>query len=181
MKCSYGKISSPLTEIPVGRTEISVTEPARPLIWTYQSFYKGFRGKVRSRKPGSYEEAPSGCFVFRGRWIHLGIYCYLMDFPLKRKHIEKGMQFRFHQVSAAECCVRPQGYWKALDNIDVNLVSHRYVSGVLKFPLAPRFWSIAARIVSAIKRSIYRPFQFILLKSCSIHNVVLCTCKFTHN
>ena len=30
MKCSYGKISSPLTEI-------SGTEPARPLIWTRQS------------------------------------------------------------------------------------------------------------------------------------------------
>ena len=66
MKCSYGKISSPLTEIPVGKTEISVTEPARPLIWTRQSFYKGFRGKVRSQKPGSYEEA--GVFKF----IHFG-------------------------------------------------------------------------------------------------------------
>ena len=50
---------------------------------------------------------------------------------------------------------------KALDNIDLNLVSHRYVSGVLKNDhfvsaraLAPRFWSIAARIISAIKRSI---------------------------
>ena len=32
MKCSYGKISSPLTEISVGKTEISGTEPARPLI-----------------------------------------------------------------------------------------------------------------------------------------------------
>ena len=56
MKCSYGKISSPLTEI-------SGTEPARPLIWTYGKFYKGFRGEARSRKPGqpgqpgSYEEA----------------------------------------------------------------------------------------------------------------------------
>ena len=77
MKCSYGKMSSPLTEIPVGKTEISVTEPSRPLIWTHQSFYKGFRGKVRSRKPGqpgqpgSYEEALSlqkckqGTFPFR--------------------------------------------------------------------------------------------------------------------
>ena len=27
MKCSYGKISSPLTEISVGKTEISGTEP----------------------------------------------------------------------------------------------------------------------------------------------------------
>ena len=45
MKCSYGKISSPLTEI-------SGTEPARPLIWTHRKFYKGFRGEARSRKPG---------------------------------------------------------------------------------------------------------------------------------
>ena len=63
MKCSYGKISSPLTEISVGKTEISGTEPARPLIWTYGKFYKGFRAEARSRKPGqpgqpgSYEEA----------------------------------------------------------------------------------------------------------------------------
>ena len=63
MKCSYGKISSPLTEISVGKTEISETEPARPLIWTHRKFYKGFRGEARSRKsgqpgqPGSYEEA----------------------------------------------------------------------------------------------------------------------------
>ena len=32
LKCSYGKIFSPLTEIPVGKTEISGTEPAYPLI-----------------------------------------------------------------------------------------------------------------------------------------------------
>ena len=32
LKCSYGKIFSPLTEIPVGQTEISGTEPASPLI-----------------------------------------------------------------------------------------------------------------------------------------------------
>ena len=32
LKCSNGKIFSPLTEIPVGKTEISGTEPARPLI-----------------------------------------------------------------------------------------------------------------------------------------------------
>ena len=62
MKCSYGKISSPLTEISVGKTEISGTEPACPLIWTHRKFYKGFRGEARSRKlgqpcqPGSYEE-----------------------------------------------------------------------------------------------------------------------------
>ena len=63
VKCSYGKISSPLTEIKVGKTEISGTDPARPLIWTHRKFYKGFRGEARSRKPGqpgqpgSYEEA----------------------------------------------------------------------------------------------------------------------------
>ena len=63
MKCSYGKISSPLTEISVEKTEISVTEPARLLIWTHRKFYKGFRGEASSRKPGqpgqpgSYEEA----------------------------------------------------------------------------------------------------------------------------
>ena len=31
-KCSHGKISSPLTEISVGKTEKSGTVPARPLI-----------------------------------------------------------------------------------------------------------------------------------------------------
>ena len=38
LKCSYGKISSPLTEI-------SRTEPACPLIKTHRTSYKGFRGK----------------------------------------------------------------------------------------------------------------------------------------
>ena len=44
LKCSYGKISSPLREIPVGKTEISGTELARPLnTW---KIYKRFRGKA---------------------------------------------------------------------------------------------------------------------------------------
>ena len=30
--CSYGKISSQLTEIPVGKTAISETEPVHPLV-----------------------------------------------------------------------------------------------------------------------------------------------------
>ena len=30
------KISSPLTEIPIGKTEISVTEPGHPVIWTHR-------------------------------------------------------------------------------------------------------------------------------------------------
>ena len=63
-KCSQGKISSPLSEIQVGKTEISGNQPARPLIWTHRKFKKGIRDKAkRSRKsgqpgqPGSREEA----------------------------------------------------------------------------------------------------------------------------
>ena len=68
LKCSYGKISSPLTEIPVGKTEISETEPAHPLIrTTHRKFYKGFRGKARSLKLGSYEETLRNL----KRWIAL--------------------------------------------------------------------------------------------------------------
>ena len=65
MKCPYGKMSSTLTEISVGKLEISGTKPARPLIWTHRKFFKGFRGKARSRKPGqpgqpgSYEAQPA--------------------------------------------------------------------------------------------------------------------------
>ena len=72
MKCSYGKISSPLTEI-------SGTEPARPLIWTHRKFYKGFRGKARSRnpgqpdQPGSYEEALKGVVTnVAGAHVYIG-------------------------------------------------------------------------------------------------------------
>ena len=46
------KFSKSLTEIPVGRTEISVTEPGRPLIRTHRKFFKGFRDKPSSRKLG---------------------------------------------------------------------------------------------------------------------------------
>ena len=53
MKCLYGKTSNQLTEISVGKTEILATDPARPHMNT------GFRGKARSRKPGSCEEALS--------------------------------------------------------------------------------------------------------------------------
>ena len=55
MKCSYGKISRPLTEI-------SGTEPARPLMWHIESFRKDLEVKARSRKPGSYQEAISKRF-----------------------------------------------------------------------------------------------------------------------
>ena len=50
--CSYGKMSSPFPDIPVGKPEFSGTEPVRPLTWTHRKFYKGFRGKARFRKPG---------------------------------------------------------------------------------------------------------------------------------
>ena len=56
LECSYGKIF-------ITVTEISVTGPARPLIWTHWYFYKEKSGEGRSRKPsksgwpGSYEEA----------------------------------------------------------------------------------------------------------------------------
>ena len=37
----------------VNRTHVRErTEPARPFIGTHRKFYKGFRGKARSRKPG---------------------------------------------------------------------------------------------------------------------------------
>ena len=49
IKCSYGKIFQPAYRDPGWKTEISVTEPGRPLIWTHRKFYKGFRGKARSR------------------------------------------------------------------------------------------------------------------------------------
>ena len=67
LKCPYGKFSSRLTEISVGKTEISGTEPARPLIRTHRKFYKGFRGKARSRKPGQPGQ-PSSCEEAL-RWI----------------------------------------------------------------------------------------------------------------
>ena len=74
----------------------------------------------------------------------------------------KGMQSSSEQpLVGEERYVTTRITGKALDNIDLNLVSHRYVSGVLKddhfvsaCSRAPRFWSIAARIISAIKRSI---------------------------
>ena len=56
LEYSYGKIFIPVTEI-------SVTEPARPLLWTHRYFYKEKTSDERYRKPsqpgwpGSYEEA----------------------------------------------------------------------------------------------------------------------------
>lgn len=35
LKCSYGKIPCPLTEISVGKTEILLTELASPLVLTH--------------------------------------------------------------------------------------------------------------------------------------------------
>ena len=58
--CSYGKMSSPFPDIPVGKTEFSGTKQAHPLIWTQRKFYKGFRGKARFRKPGQIGQ-PGSC------------------------------------------------------------------------------------------------------------------------
>ena len=63
LECSYGKMYSPVTEISVAKTEISVNGLARLLIWTHRNFYKVKCSEARSRKPsqpgwqGSYEEA----------------------------------------------------------------------------------------------------------------------------
>ena len=45
------KISSPITEILFGKTEISATEPALPLIRTHGNFSKGFSNLVVRRDP----------------------------------------------------------------------------------------------------------------------------------
>ena len=52
LKCSYGKIFSLRTEIPIGKTEILATKLAHSLIRTHPNFYKGCRGEARSRKLG---------------------------------------------------------------------------------------------------------------------------------
>ena len=75
LECSYGKILIPVTEISVAKTEISVTGPARPLIWTHRCFNKEKSREARSRKPsqpgwlGSYEEDLSPC-----NWGQLTMY-----------------------------------------------------------------------------------------------------------
>ena len=63
LKCSYGKISSPLTEISVGKNEISGTEPTCSLIWTHRAFYKGFRGKGEISETGPFR---STLLMWRG-------------------------------------------------------------------------------------------------------------------
>ena len=71
LECSYGKIFIPVTEISVAKTEISVTGPARALIWTHRDFYEGKTGEARSRKPsqpgwpGSCEEALSRYHLYQ--------------------------------------------------------------------------------------------------------------------
>ena len=117
MKCSYGKISSPLIEISIGKTEISGTEPARPFIWTHRKFYKGFRGKARSRKsgqpgqPGSYEEVLN---VQNEMQLLSRVFCYswlvcLLGFWLRNTSLVKvgnpisdGIVFVFHMRKRVE-------------------------------------------------------------------------------
>ena len=71
MKCSYGKISSPLTEISVGKTEV--------LYEHIENFTKDLEVlKARSRnpgqpgQPGSYEEALKGV-VTNAAGVHVYI------------------------------------------------------------------------------------------------------------
>ena len=49
--CGWGW-SVRMAKFPARFTEISGTEPARPLIWKHRKFYEEFRVKARSRKPG---------------------------------------------------------------------------------------------------------------------------------
>ena len=62
MKCSCGKIFQPAYR-DLGFSDRDLGKPGHPLVWTHRKFFKGFKGKARSRKPGqhgqpgSYEEA----------------------------------------------------------------------------------------------------------------------------
>ena len=48
LECSYGKMFIPVTESSVAKTEIALTGPARPLIWTHRYFT---RGEISETKP----------------------------------------------------------------------------------------------------------------------------------
>ena len=50
LKCSYGKISSPLTEISVGKTEISLTEPATPSFERIKNFTKDIEDEISGNR-----------------------------------------------------------------------------------------------------------------------------------
>ena len=56
---------------------------------------------------------------------------------------------------------------KALDNIDLNQMSHRYVSGVLQKmnPRLPLIWSIAARMLIWVKKGSDSTWKFLCLRS----------------
>ena len=88
LECSCGKIFILVTEISVPKTEISLTEPARPFIWTHRYFYKEKSGEARSRKPsqpgwpGSYEE---GLSVETWHNIFCLTCCQYEDFQKSRK------------------------------------------------------------------------------------------------
>ena len=69
-----------LTEIPIGKTEISGTELARPLIWRHRKFYKWLSGKARSRKRGQPGQTGS-CEEALSHWI-----CFLLSFASDSKN-----------------------------------------------------------------------------------------------
>ena len=84
--------------------------------------------------------------------------------------LSRVFSYDFLQSTHKSLTIPPQR--KALDNIDLNLVSHRYVSGVLK---DDHFVSARSLLIDRGEdyfshRTVNRPFQFILLKSCSILN-----------
>ena len=95
LKCSYRKIFSPLTAMPVRKTEISGTEQACPLIRTHRKFHKGFWGTARSLKPGSCEEALSKGVAEKNKfsnWLVIDpkiLPCFL-HFQLKREKSPSG-------------------------------------------------------------------------------------------
>ena len=116
LECSYGEIFIPVTEISVAKTEISVTGPARPLIWTHRYFYKEKSGEARSRKPsqpgwpGSYEEALSQ--LFEHYFSFLLLYSFIC-FECIITRIQNAV-FRSHfklTSTAGKCVLREKSFW----------------------------------------------------------------------
>ena len=50
LKCLHGKLFRPASGDPGWKIWDLRNHPARPLVWTYRKFYKGFKRKVRSWK-----------------------------------------------------------------------------------------------------------------------------------
>ena len=72
LKCSYGKISSPLTEIPVGKTEISGTEPSR---WHIVNFTQDLEAR-RDLGNRTHAKKPLVVYVFAYPSVWDGLFPY---------------------------------------------------------------------------------------------------------